>query len=268
MRPIFLYSWLCVVCSCGRFHFGEEKPSRDAGRDAAIDSTVDARCSPDPELVTYFSFDEGAGNVVHDKSASGISAGLGGHTGWGPGVHGTAVQFDGVDSQVVFAPHPNLSFHAGLGSFTVSYWIRPTALVGIAIRPFEIAYCTGSGYILAFLEDSGVAGFSGHDRLDHYAEARSYPGAVQIGKWTHVAAVLDRSAQLGTIYINGKPSGTVGSLADWTDTIDCSAAKQVIELGGWPGFWFTGSMDDFAIYSRALSAPEVEMLFARQPDCL
>jgi hypothetical protein len=72
--------------------------------------------------VAAYSFDEGTGSSVGDRSGNGNVGTVTGAT-WAPGRFGTALSFDGGDDVVRVAPSTSLDVGPRL---TVSAWIRPT----------------------------------------------------------------------------------------------------------------------------------------------
>ncbi|MHC4067586.1 MAG: LamG-like jellyroll fold domain-containing protein, partial [Planctomycetota bacterium] len=98
----------------------------------------------------------------------------------------------------------------------------------------------GGGTLFHTNTDSGPGG---HRHSD--------PWIAQPGVWYHIALV--REGSLWTFYLDGVPNGTV---ADST-TIEDAAAPLTI---GWAegGSAFRGSIDEVAIYNRALTADEIQ----------
>ena len=84
------------------------------------------------------------------------------------------------------------------------------------------------------------------------------PAALPVGEWTHVAVTLIGST--GTLYVNG------AAVASTSITIDPGAIAQTANLLGDSQFaadpLFAGTLDDFRIYNRGLSAAEVAALAA------
>ena len=75
------------------------------------------------------------------------------------------------------------------------------------------------------------------------------------GEWIHVAVTL--SGNTGRLYVNGvqSDSGTIS-----LDPSDVAPTRNFLGESQWPDPHFDGSIDDFKIYSRALSAAEVQAL--------
>ena len=76
-------------------------------------------------------------------------------------------------------------------------------------------------------------------------------------KWTHVVFTYDRinagKAGVGKLYFDGKLQGTI---KDWDLTLGWDAAKVQLVLAA----AYVGHMDDLAVFNRALTDREVELL--------
>jgi hypothetical protein len=252
MRSLARGLWLALAC-CGRVGFD---PRLDAT--AAI-----ASCAQSNGLVGYWPFDENQGAVTTDVSQFHQDATFSGDTNWTVGAIGSALHFDGTLDYASFQAAA-LGFASGTSSFSLSYWLSPASLTNAAndVRAFEIAYCVGGSYIFARILPDGTAGAVVYDDIGHNANTDSLPGALQIGRWTHVAHVIDRGAALGQTYIDGMPSGAASSLSVLTGRIDCSVADKS-SFGGWAygtNFEYAGDLDDVRIYDRVLSASELQQL--------
>lgn len=84
---------------------------------------------------------------------------------------------------------------------------------------------------------------------------------LQDGNWHHVVVVRDGSAGQNRIYVDGQLQGSVSA----TYSVGFSAEAD-IDLG-WlnqdAGYFYDGSLDEFAVYSRALSNSEIADHYAR-----
>ena len=86
--------------------------------------------------------------------------------------------------------------------------------------------------------------------------------AVPTGTWTHIAVTL--SGNTGTLYVNGTPVATNGSMTINPD--DCNGAN-VASAGncnyvgrGSSGNYFSGQIDEFRIYNKALNGTDITAL--------
>jgi hypothetical protein len=78
--------------------------------------------------------------------------------------------------------------------------------------------------------------------------------------WTHVVFTLENvndktRPNVGRLYLNGKPQGAIEK---WDLTLGWDPAQVLLVLGA----SYVGQMDDLAVFNRALTAGEVQWLYA------
>jgi DUF1680 family protein len=172
---------------------------------------------------------------------------------WGPGQFGGAVKLGG-DGQYVSMP---AGIVGGLADFTVACWVNPGAITAWS-RIFDFGTGTTDYMFLAVDTGSGprfsitTSGAGGEQQVN-------YGTRLSAGKWTHVAVTL--SEKTATLYVNGS---AVASNASVTLTPASLGATGNNWIGrsqfGDPDL--NAAVDEFQIYSRALSAAEVKSLTA------
>jgi hypothetical protein len=246
---------VCGLGACGRIDFAEAP--RDTG-------TLDG-CTDDPTLVAYWPLDEGSGTIAYDHSGNRQDGTLTNDAAWTAGHIGGAIDTR-TNGAVVLANTLALSFGGGTGSFTLSYWLEPIVLTpGADMRAFEVALCTGPGYIVGVVYDDAMngpaAGMQAYDSGNNNVSNNSTFGAPTTGSWTHVVHVMNRAANVGQTYINGVASGTPVDLSGLVGGIDCADAVLITNLGGVDTFHYTGLIDDVRVYSRALDQTDITSLF-------
>ncbi|MHC4509556.1 MAG: LamG-like jellyroll fold domain-containing protein, partial [Planctomycetota bacterium] len=219
----------------------------------------------DPSLVGWWRFEEGSGATANDSSGNGHHGTLLGPPEWvlGPEDFGGALAFNpdgctGVDCGI-FDPTD------GTGQFTVALW----------------AFWDGTGTYQHFLTKSNAYGadtmmfqfelWGAHadatytDRVGvTYQAAGSVPFSLMPkNQWVHLALTFDGSNAV--IYLNGvdeegpKPF-SIGPNIDAMVEIGYTSTRP-------SGIWrtFHGSFDDFRVYSRALTAKEIQQLMIGIP---
>ena len=176
---------------------------------------------------------------------------------YGAGKVGRALVLDGVNHFIQVPHHASQNL---TGDLTIEAWIKPTANSAdeptiIGKRSLDntqcpyVFYLTGSGQ-LAFASLSGSVW-----------DAASTPAPVTLNQWSHVAVTLG-GGQL-RFYVNGV---LVHSLSYVTTrpavtaplTIGATITNSRPESN--PAGPFPGSIDELALYSRALSAAEISAL--------
>ncbi len=217
-------------------------------------------------LIAHWTFDDGTGTTVADSTAShhdGTLLPLG--TIWLPGEHfGGALHFDGTDQSEVQVP----GFQKPSGSWSVAGWIRApagdtgntyatiisTEIAGVGgwqlnlglappvptnpmntISLYQFAYSTGTG-------------------LDYIFENCEcfVPDA-----WVHIAGIFDTDRQTISLYQNGIFAGSK------TAQQGILQGSDILYFGTWGSDslrHLTGDLDDFVVYNRALTQPEVKQL--------
>ena len=209
-----------------------------------------APVEPDPAgLVLHYPLDEGSDNVVADASGNGNDGTIEGSPAWIPGVSGTALGFDGSRDYVATGK----SLLSDLTEFTIACWLKGDLSLG-----------DRSG--LVGQNDCIEYGVSAGNNIQIWSAGS---GAVNLtwpynatADWHHIVSVGD--GQSVTIYLDGKPVVSGGTAI--TDTYGTSTFP--VNIGGGGIFdatdnWFTGDVDEIAIYQRALSAAEVVGLAGR-----
>jgi hypothetical protein len=89
----------------------------------------------------------------------------------------------------------------------------------------------------------------------------------RLGQWVHLAVVYDRDAHLVTHYVDGK------SVAQEPIELDIPLRLGDVEIGNWnlgnrvreksPVRYFNGCIDEFMLFSRALSEEEIGRLYSQ-----
>lgn len=239
-------------------HLHDSKAEFDAGtysdtefQTGDIGSTQSAVNTSDSGLVSYWKMNEGSSTAVGDSKGSNsgtLNLGTGGNTvaanAWVNGVFGKALDFDGTDDYV------SLTDFADPSNFTISGWIEPDIVTGTQIV-FEKLEASGDGFALLL---NGA-------NLRALANAGTATGATTLSANVryHAAATYDGSSL--KVYVNGVSDGSAdaASLTFATGTAIANIGRQ----GYSPtGTYFDGTIDDLTYYNRALSASEIQALYA------
>lgn len=212
------------------------------------DLTIEATYRP-ANQVTALSFNEGSGTAAADSSGSGHNGTLVNGPTWTAGKFGNGISLDGTDDYVSVANPSTLNF--GTSNFTIALWIKRQA-TGAEHTIFSKAANTSwttagkqlfinpSNNRLTF-ECFGVGGVSSTGTITND------------GLWHHVAVTFVDSSNTVSFYIDGVASGG-GTL-----NLPADVSTHVVKIGGHPHpHPFRGQIDEFRIFSRALSASEVQ----------
>ncbi|HEY4514639.1 MAG TPA: LamG-like jellyroll fold domain-containing protein [Candidatus Paceibacterota bacterium] len=196
--------------------------------------------------VAYWDFNEGSGDIVHDKIGSSDGTAYG--ASWIDG----ALSFNGSGNYVQIPDSPALNPTTAV---TVSMWIKPATIGGIALSKGGqyrlIAGDVSPTKLSARLNTTstgwGVGGVSGNSDLT-------------INNWQHVALTYDGSSR--KIYYNGNLDTEIAD----SGTIFDAYANYISYLyfGDYTigsTYSYKGLIDDVKIYNRALSASELATEF-------
>lgn len=225
-------------------------------------------------------------------SAGGNNGTLSGNATYADGKVGQAFSFDGVNSLVKIPQSPSLNL---ANQLTICFWMKADAdnlmnsyqgLVTSDFYAVEISNGYGGrmGVNFAVSTSANQPGTTGNQPMDwngartritsigsftHISDANGGGAQVTAGLWHHIAATYD-GANL-QLYVDGRLWGNpvrhtgaivpmlpdsfvaIGSEDGRTTCPDCVANR-----------YFKGSIDEVAVYNRALSASEIQSLCTEQ----
>jgi hypothetical protein len=207
-------------------------------------------------LVGYWPMDEGSGSAAHDASGNNntgtITIGASGTqttvsqawTNGIPGRVGNSLNFDGTDDYVdSISKSPYLS----VSNWTLAAWIKLTT-PATTLAVYNGNNCAGYGFGVIGSELYGLFGcVAWIDGLQ----------SISTGQWFYV--VMTRDNLTTRFYINGTSTSATSTLTPIIPASQFSIAAMY--YGGPPSYFFPGRIDDVRIYSRALSATEVQNLY-------
>jgi hypothetical protein len=209
---------------------------------------------PDPNLLSWWKFDEGSGTTAYD-SAGNNDGNISGAS-WTTGQIGGALDFDGTNDYVQISNEPNFDFGPDT-DFTVCAWINTTAILDRRriVNKCESGHEPYTGFSL-YMDPPGIVKFRLKDDADVVIVETTT--SVNDGSWHFVAGVADRDGDI-KIYHNGIPEDT-DSLA-LVDNINNNIPVAVGRSMDYDGQYFDGKIDDVRIYDRALTTEEIEQLY-------
>jgi len=218
-------------------------------------------------LIAHWPLDEGVNTTINDTSLNGHTGTLQG-LGWSWLVNGKfdgAVHFSGGDLITVpgFPPAPT--------SYTVSAWVYIASTeLGAPIANLVSTEIVGGGWALFASLDSGPG--IGPPAYEFEYAVPVIPGSATPGfiivqcacvntdKWVHLATVLDGAHGTLTLYTSVADPVSVPALTAMlpgSTMLDIGHSTRQEPGGAFP---VTGSIDDVAIYDRALSPVEIAAL--------
>ena len=204
----------------------------------------------DNKLLLHF---EGNANDTSGNSHNGTVTGA---TQVAGKVGSFAYSFDGVTDVITVSNNADFARGAGV-SFTMVGWVKADAPIG---HWEGICYHSSAGNSQGHLgiDPSGNLSGGTGDGATWAAVGSSH--AVTAGTWMHVAMVVDRSANTLVLYADGV---NVASSA-WTAVPGTTTDDLTVGRGYGTGESFDGTIDEFAIWRRALSPTEIATIYDQQ----
>ena len=187
-------------------------------------------------------FDEGSGDMAADTSEQGNHGELVNSPKWVSGKFGKALEFNGTDNFV----KTGKELLENQAEFSILCWVKPGNLTADRIG-------------LLGQNDSQEFGFINPTTVNLWSECSSVEATYEFpaDEWHHIAVV---STEMNvTMYFDGTE---VGKSEDKDCSADRGASDFGVNIGGggiWDGDgnWFTGAMDEVAIFHSALTAAQI-----------
>jgi hypothetical protein len=198
-------------------------------------------------LAGYWNLDQGAGTTVIDNSGNGNIGIFGGSPVWTGGKTGGALSFDGVDDFVDAGNDPMLS---PSNAITLSAWVNLKSTSGTYMIVSK--YNVSAQYFLRV--NSGRVRFN----VNTGGVLSGPPDSTVVlapNTWYHITATYDGSQ--AKVYINGVQNTAVAK----TGTMVNNGVHVNIGRQG-KGMYWKGLLDEVRVYNRALTATEVQTLYA------
>jgi len=197
-------------------------------------------------LIGYWPLDEGTGATAADMSGHGNGGVLVNGPTWVTGKIGSALNFNGTNQYVTMDAVAN--DFSTTTAVTIAAWIKNTE--------------TGEGDWFSNNGTNGQYLLCQYGNVQRFYEGGWQPATTPItnnGLWHYVVAVRDSSMYV-TIYVDGVNVG-----GNYTSTVYLDSADRWSLAQEWddttPSDFYTGIIDEVAIWDRALSSAEVTELY-------
>jgi arabinoxylan arabinofuranohydrolase len=195
-------------------------------------------------------FDEKRGYTASDSTGNGWTGTLVNGALWTSGKIDNSVDLDGSNDYISLPA----GVVDGLTSFTISAWVNIDTIStwsrvldfgsGTAINMFLTPRCGGSNTVRFGITASGAGG---EQKINGNAPLPS-------GIWTHVA--ITYQAGTGILYVDGVEVGRNSNMTLSPDSLGITS-QNYIGKSQYSDPYLNGRVDDFRIYSDALSASEI-----------
>lgn len=222
-------------------------------------------------LIAYYSLDENSGTTTADASVNSNNGSFVSGPTWTTGKLGSAVSFNGSNGQSVSVPD-NTALNTG-SQMTLSLWANQSSGTLNKALASHWNYTGGSVSGSWALQVSGdstsrlqfFVADSQTDPGNNYAETAASTWST--GGWHHITVVYDgtqsTAANRVAIYIDGAAASTATAGTLPATLQDAASPLMIGDFTGLNRTW-NGAIDHVKIFSRALSAAEVNAEYNAQ----
>lgn len=227
------------------------------------------------DLLAYWSFDEGKGDVVGDYVGQHPGK-RNGSTAWVAGKDnnfGSAMRFDKSDPNnegYVSLPQGGSLQNPNTSAITISVWVRSDVAIPSMTEPYASIFQSDPAGVFSSepgaqssMPDNYIMYYDGKSdnlrvKFTNSANKIARPAVpateVPVGKWYHIAGVYDGSN--ASIYLNGMKKDQVPFTGELRNGQVCAIGRKgMVDKEYW-----MGDMDDLAIWKRALTPAEISAL--------
>lgn len=212
-------------------------------------NSAEAKATPNSGQFGYFAWEALVNSKARDEwganhaTLAAAAVRDSGYTGQGLLLNGTANAYASLPADVM----------SSLSSFTISTWVKMNALSNW-MRVFDFG--KGTNNYIFFTVQAGSAGTIRYAAKNGGSEQNlTYNYTVPLYTWTHVA--ITYTGNTTRIYINGAQVATSTNITINPAAIGAAAQNYLGKSQYAADAMFKGSIDEFRIYNRALSAAEI-----------
>jgi fibronectin type 3 domain-containing protein/regulation of enolase protein 1 (concanavalin A-like superfamily) len=227
---------------------------------AGGESANSEQASANTDIRVNLAFNESSGTTAADTSGLGYNGTLVNGPVFSTGTVGNAVNLDGTNDHVTL-PSGVVS---GMTAFTASVWVKPDTVTnwarvfdfgtGINVYMFLAPQNPGNGKVRFAITTTG---WPGEQKIDGQS-------ALAAGIWSHV--VVTWSGNTGILYVNGVEVGRNSAMTLNPSSLG-TTTQNYLGRSQFADPYFDGLIDDFRIYTRALSPTEIaNQTLAQMPD--
>ncbi len=263
----YAYSWDTTWTANGSY--GVSAQARDAAGNLRWSSTntlvVNNPVGALPVAAAYWSFNEATGTASTDSISGNVLSLRNGLTWTTAGKFGAALSLDGVNDR---ADAPNSSALNVTGNaISVAAWVKLESTANwqqILVKVKETGAFTAPFFAWHL--------FGGHVSTTQWTPMFQLVNASEVGvnvsssvnvnygEWVHLVGVYDGA--MVRIYINGVERGSAAQ----TGNIISYVTPLYVGAHGQPAEFAKGAIDEVRIYSRALTATQVQGLYLFSPN--
>lgn len=247
------------------YHYAVESWNADGMKSVSADYTFTTATATIPSgsvtLQAHWSLDEGSGHTAHDVTGNGYNGKLINGPQWVNGITGTALAFNGSNSDVTVSSSTSLNAYP----LSVSFWMKTGAVSGLYGLVNKYQAASMNGYQV-FLNNGKLCAWYFRDSADYVWDGSGCTLAVDgfaDSQWHLVTFVVNANG--GTLYVDGAQRAS----QSWTGAAGPTTTSNALLFGDYPGTsnssFLPGTLDDVRLYNGALSASQVADLYNSVP---
>jgi hypothetical protein len=204
-------------------------------------------------LIHEWRMDETSGSTIYDSAGSWNLQAINGAVTGAAGKSGAGVFLDGANDYLVSSAQ-NASFLSS--DFTLSLWVKWS---GVSGKPGVLQFGAGSAGV-DFAIDLSYSSPTPSVFANTGSMRVSSSSSIGDGQW-HLLSFV-RQGSTGSFYLDSTLVGTGSGSLSYSGSLD------VFQLGKYDSHMFGGTLDDVAIYDRALSPSEIAANVVPEPGSL
>jgi len=219
-------------------------------------------------LKLHYTFENVTGGLVTDATGNGLDGSLMGASVVVPGVSGNGVNFPTASNPAVdYILLPN-GITGSLTDFTVATWVKMDR-VDWWMRVFDLGSGTANYIMCTAMGGNFKVEFKYNDGGGQFVDT---PSPLPTGKWVHVALTCSYvdGVGLAKLYLDGTVVGSNSNITITPAMLDALTGtptnQNYIAKSQWGDNGLNGTVDDFRIYSRALTGDDVLELTGTPPE--
>lgn len=199
--------------------------------------------------VLEMKFETGSGATAYDTSGNGYTGAFTGTT-WGEGKYGKGSNHDGNDDYMTITDNTNLDI--GTSDATIEVWMKSTTAQGFLI--FKRSAAETQGYTI-YANGTNIRFQIGDGTTVISDTPANIP--VNDGQWHHVVMVIDRTNDVGQIWIDGVQDGANIDISAVTGSLATTTNFITGRDGGTGSDDYTGQMDEIRLFLYARSPAQI-----------
>jgi len=219
-------------------------------------------------LKLHYTFETVSGGVVPDVSGNNLDGSMMGAAFVAPGQTGNGVNFPTISNPAVdYILLPN-GITGSLTDFTVATWVKMDR-VDWWMRVFDLGSSTTNYIMCTAMGGNFKVEFKYNGGGGQFVDT---PSPLPSGKWVHVALTCSYVDGIGSakLYLDGSVVGANPNVTITPAMLDAITGtptnQNYIAKSQWGDNGLNGTVDDFRIYSRALTGDDILELTGTPPE--